>query len=613
MSPAEPKPDVHPPVNSPAVAVVVYKQEHLLPLLSTGEATARMHQGTLTVFFVSQAEEIPDWCSLPPEYVSATIVSQSISGKNYVRLLNKQLAVLKPVLFGMALSEQEGEDRYLAGKAYEPLLQQLKCPVYLVRSTEDWSLSDSLSAFVPFWDDENTRFSITTALEVSPNLHITAGKVVSPSADEHERIMQEEEFRKQTKTWEKNSRFQIKLLYSFNERHALLEEAANHDFLLTGVGKGNHLTRAVFGDFRNDLISQAQTPAIILREYQGRAGSVLSRVGSFFDTLLPTLTREDRVEAYRLIRQGGRPNRDFYTMIALSASIASLGLILDSAAVIIGAMLVAPLMSAIIGMGMASIHGDLRFLRMTLRATLLGSGIAILTGFFFGLINFHGDTTSQILQRTNPSTLDLVVALVSGVAAAYALCRKNVSNSLPGVAIAVALVPPLSTVGVCLSIGLWGLAWGALKLFLSNMVAIVFASALVFASFGFKPNLDTLKDNRRVKVFQRSFVFSAILVLVMSVLLVTRTVHDMHEADFDDEVQVELIQHLKELNIDAQLAGWKIATTSDGIFQLDVQLESPKKVTPSEVKALEKRLETSLKKQVSLDVAVSPIDKLHVE
>ena len=147
-------------------------------------------------------------------------------------------------------------------------------------------------------------------------------------------------------------------------------------------------------------------------------------------------------------------------MIALFASIAALGLILNSVAVIIGAMLVAPLMSAIIGMGMAVVHGDFRFLLLTLRATLTGAGIAVLIGFIFGLINFSSETTAQILQRTDPSTLDLVVALISGVAAAYALCRKNVSNSLPGVAIAVALVPPLlrQSVSACL------LAPGALPL-----------------------------------------------------------------------------------------------------------------------------------------------------
>ena len=606
-------PDANPPANAHATAVIINKEENLLPLLSTGLAISKMHHGTFTVFFVTPSDSAEDWFVLPAEYDSDNIVTQSITGKKHVSLLIKQLNKLKPVLLGMALDDTEGEDRYLAGKAYEPLLHQLTCTVYLVKSAEGWSLADSPTACIPFLDDQNTRFAIRTALEVSPEIRITACKVVAPSADEPERLMQQQEFDKQTKEWAQDNRVQTRLLYSFNQQQALLEEAANYDFMLSGVGRGNNLIRAIFGDFRNDLIHRTAHPTVILREYQGRTGSVLSRGWSLFDSLLPTLTKEDRIEAYRLIRQGGRPNRDFYSMIALSGSIASLGLILDSAAIIIGAMLVAPLMSAIIGMGMASIHGDIRFLRLTLRATLLGSGIAILTGFLFGLINFHGETTHQILQRTNPSTLDLVVALVSGVAAAYALCRKNVSNSLPGVAIAVALVPPLSTVGVCLSIGFWSLAWGALKLFLSNMVAIVFASALVFASFGFKPNLDTLRDNRRIKVFQRSFIASAVLVIVMSVLLVTRTVHDMHAANFDDEVQIELTQHLDELNIDAQVDDWKITTTREGVFQLDVQLQSPQGITSKDVKDLEGRLEASLNKQISLGITVDLVDKLHAE
>ena len=601
------------PANAPAVAVIVKKQENLVPLLSTGLATAQMHHGTLTVFFVTPSDETPEWFSLPAEYDSVGIVQQSITGKNCVRVLIKQLAGLKPVLLGIAMDDAKGEDRYLAGKELEPVLQQLNCPVYLVKSTADWSLPESLSAFVPFWDDENTRFAITTALEVSPKLRITAAKVVAPTANEHERQMQREEFRKQTENWAGNDRVQTKLLYSFDEQKELLQEAANYDFLLTGVGRGNRLTRTIFGDFRNKLINRTTGPAIILREYQGRAGKIISRGWSFFDCLLPTLTREDRVEAYRLIRRGGRPNRDFYSMIALSGSIAALGLILDSAAVIIGAMLVAPLMSAIIGMGMAIIHGDFRFLMLTSRATLLGAGIAILTGFFLGLINFHGDTTSQILQRTNPSTLDLVVALISGVAAAYALCRKNVSNSLPGVAIAVALVPPLATVGVCLSIGFWGLAFGAFKLFLSNMVAIIFASALVFASFGFRPKVDTLKSDRRLKVFQRAFVASGILVVCMLVLLVTRTVHDIHEAAFDDEVQVELTKHLDELGIEAEVDDRSITTTKKGVFRLAAQLESPKQITQQEVAALEDKLESSLNKQVSLDLTVIPVNVLHAD
>ena len=415
-------------------------------------------------------------------------------------------------------------------------------------------------------------------------------------------MSQMEEFQSETKEWSENDQLTTKLIYSFDEQQALLEEASRYDFLLTGVGRGNRLIRTMLGDFRNKLVNRLSGPAIIVREYQGKAGAILFKGWSVFEGLLPSLSREDRVEAYRMVRRGGRPSRDFFTMIVLSASIAALGLILDSAAVIIGAMLVAPLMSAIIGMGMAIIHGDLKFLSLTSKATLLGAGSAILTGFVFGLINFHGETTHQILQRTNPSILDLVIALISGVAAAYALCRKNVSNSLPGVAIAVALVPPLATVGVCLSIGFWGLAWGAFKLFLSNMVAIVFASALVFNLLGFRPNVDALDPERRVKVFERSIIASGILVLLILFLLVTQTFKELNKTAFDDDVHNELVTLFSELKIEAEVEDWKIVSTKYGVFQITVQVSSSNPISRKQIATMEDRLEQSLHKKVLLDL-----------
>lgn len=602
------------PIAAPTIAVVVHQQDHYLALLSSGLTNSKSHHGRLKVFCIAPTNEIPEWYFIPPEYENNDIVLESTTGKKAINQLLKDLKLLKPVLVGLPMGGRDGANRFLAGEEFEPILRQLSCPVYILKSTPGWVFKDSSdSAFIPFWDDKNTQFAIKTALDVDPNIKITAAKVLNPSVDSDEQQMQEEEFQIQTKPWAKNPRFKTKLLYSFDEEKALLEEAKNYDFLLTGASKGNQLARTLFGDHRNRLVIRSNGPAIILRESQGKTGTALFKSWSFLDKLLPTLSREDRIEAYRVIRRAGRPSRDFYSMIVLSAAIASLGLILNSAAVIIGAMLVAPLMSAITGMGMAIIHGDLRFLILTSRALLRGSAMAILTGFLFGLTNFSGEPTQQILQRTEPSTLDLIVALISGVAAAYALCRKNVSNSLPGVAIAVALVPPLSTVGVCLSIGFWGLAYGALKLFLSNMVAIVFASAVVFASLGFRPNVDTTDDHRRIKVFHRSFIASGILVALMFGLLITQAVEDTQEASLNEDVEFELAHNLSELGIKAKVTNWKISTTQKGVFQIDVQLMSPNPITNTQISAFEQRLEASLKKQVSLDVTVISTDLLHVE
>jgi uncharacterized hydrophobic protein (TIGR00271 family) len=599
---------------SPTIAVVVHHQDHYLALLSSGVINAKANQGILTVFCITSSDEIPGWYFIPPGYEDEGIILKNIAGEKAINKLLKDLKLLKPALVGFSMNDKDGADRYLAGEKFEPILQQLSCPVYVLKSTSGWIFKDSSdSAFIPFWDDRNTRFAIQTALDVNPNIKITAGKVLNPSVDEDELRMQEEEFQIQTKQWENNPRFKTKLLFSFDQEKALLGEAKNFNLLFAGASKGNQLARTLFGDYRNRLVNHADGPAIILRESQGRTGTAMFKGWSFLDKLLPTLTREDRIEAYRQVRRSGRPNRDFYSMIALSAGIASLGLLLNSTAVIIGAMLVAPLMSAIIGMGMAIIQGDMRFLMLTCKGVVRGAAVAVLAGFLFGFINFEGEVTQEVLNRTEPSSLDLAVALISGVAAAYALSRKNVANSLPGVAIAVALVPPLATIGVCLSIGLWGLAYGAFKLFLSNLVAIVFASAVVFASLGFKPNIDTTQDHRRLKVFQRSFLASGILVVLMFGILISQTVEEVEEASINDKVQLELTYHLKKLGIKADVSDWKISTTQQGGFKIDLQLKSANKIIDKDVEALEEKLEESLKKPVILDITVIPVDLFHAD
>jgi uncharacterized hydrophobic protein (TIGR00271 family) len=401
--------------------------------------------------------------------------------------------------------------------------------------------------------------------------------------------------------------------FSVDELKSLLNEAKHYDFLIVGASRGHVFTRAIFGDSRHQLVNRALRPAVILREHQGRIGSSLFRLWSVWDKVLPRLTQEDRVEAYRLIRRGGRPNRDFFTMIAMSAGIAPLGLILDSAAVIIGAMLVAPLMSAIIGMGLAIVQGDFRFLMLTLRATLSGAFVAIGTGVLLGMLHYGGETTSQMLLRTEPTTLDMAVALLSGCAAAYALCRKNVSNAHPGVAIAVALVPPLATVGVSLSGGEWGMAWGAFMLFLSNMVGIVFAGALVFASFGFKPGIAPDQDQRRIKVFQRSFMGSAILVILLIGLLAGHTVKSAQKVALKNKVKVAIERNLSGLGIPSGAADWNLTRTGKGTLLLEVELKTPRQITRKEMAVLHEEVASSLQKSLVLDLSVIPVTSHHLE
>lgn len=200
---------------------------------------------------------------------------------------------------------------------------------------------------------------------------------------------------------------------------------------------------------------------------------------------VPQLQRQDRTDLVERIQSNSQWNFDFILLMALSTLIASLGLLDDSAAVIIGAMLVAPLMTPLLGLGLAISQGNPKLAKMTLKTMALGFlvafGLAVLVGVLSG--GFH-QSTSEMDARDWPQMLDLGVAFFAGVAAAYASGRPGLLAALPGVAIAAALLPPIATSGLALSIGNFDLAIGAALLFAVNVAGIILASAIALWAVG---------------------------------------------------------------------------------------------------------------------------------
>lgn len=199
---------------------------------------------------------------------------------------------------------------------------------------------------------------------------------------------------------------------------------------------------------------------------------------------VPELKPEDRVELFESLQRGARWNADFVVMIAISTAIASLGLLQNSVAVVIGAMLVAPLMTPMIGAGLALIQRNLQMFHRSTQAMSYGIVTALAVSLFFGLVTPGLDLTPEILARGAPNVLDLGVAFLSGCAAAYAMARPNILGAMAGVAIAAALVPPLASVGLAASNLHFSVAAGALLLFTTNLVAIVLGSSVVFKVLG---------------------------------------------------------------------------------------------------------------------------------
>src|SRR5512133_194364 len=209
------------------------------------------------------------------------------------------------------------------------------------------------------------------------------------------------------------------------------------------------------------------------------------RIAKFFNRFVSRLTSDERRELIAEIKPTASPGFDFFLLVILSCSIATLGLITNSSAVIIGAMLLAPLMSPIIGMGLASIIGDDQLIKASTSALFRGALLAILLSFLMTLVNRFlpfvslQELPAEIMARTRPTPIDLIIALAGGMAAAYAMTRPNLSAALPGVAIATALMPPLCTIGFGIAMNRWDVAGGASLLFITNAVTITFASAAI--------------------------------------------------------------------------------------------------------------------------------------
>lgn len=176
----------------------------------------------------------------------------------------------------------------------------------------------------------------------------------------------------------------------------------------------------------------------------------------------------------------------FWILLVLSAVIASAGIVVDSTATVIGAMIIAPLMTPILGTVFSIESGDGKNFVRCFLLVVSGAAIVIAIGWMFGQlapVDLTADTNSQIAGRVHPRIADLVAALATGAVGAFAVSRSDVSDTLPGVAIAISLVPPLAVVGITFEAGAGDESLGALLLFLTNVGAILLSGLVVMSMF----------------------------------------------------------------------------------------------------------------------------------
>lgn len=214
---------------------------------------------------------------------------------------------------------------------------------------------------------------------------------------------------------------------------------------------------------------------------------------------------------------------NFAVLLALATIISTFGILSDSVAAVIGAMIVAPLMTPIVALAASITMGNAERAKNALVLVIMGILIVIFLSSFLSLavpnvlISFI--TNSQLATRISPNLFDLGIALAAGAAGAYALGREEISNSIPGVAIAISLVPPLSVVGISLETGSYIEAGGSFLLFLTNFFAILLAGIFIFTLMGLKSRLGPdISTNGQKRVIQAVFLGT---IIVFSILAVT--------------------------------------------------------------------------------------------
>jgi len=266
-------------------------------------------------------------------------------------------------------------------------------------------------------------------------------------------------------------------------------------------------------------------------------------------------------------------------------------------------MVVAPLMTAVMGVGMSIVRGDTLLLRRAASTLLRGMVAVIALGALLTAVVPNSAETTEVLVRTRPSLLDLGVALASGAAGAYAMCRKDVSAALAGVAIAAALVPPLASVGITLAHGHLDFAGGALLLFLTNLVAISAMSAFILLLFGFAPPAE--RKAERV-VLSRGVLGQFMLLGLIAVVLGLLTVQSVQAIAFNETVRQAIREGVAELPAMEFVEMERIEATGD-VLQIDVTVRSGETLPPAMLSVLQRDLARRLDRPVELTVTMVPM------
>ena len=296
------------------------------------------------------------------------------------------------------------------------------------------------------------------------------------------------------------------------------------------------------------------------------------------------------------------PSLNFYVLLGLSGLIATLGLLANSVAIIIGAMIIAPLIGPITGIAYSSTVANRRLLKRSFFTLLTGVLFTVFISAIAVLLIGLKSVTPEILARTNPNLLDLIIALAAGAAGAFANTRKRIADALPGVAIAVALVPPLSVVGIGLAWSETSLAIGALLLFITNLTGIIFSGVIILL----------LQSYGSVERAKQGLIFTVATLIILGVPLGLSLRGLILQNNVRYEVNEIVRDEITSLS-NGDIRSTTVKPDRDKIF-IEIELAAePDSINRDRLTRVKNILTDKLDREVELKVKIVPIETIIIK
>ena len=286
-------------------------------------------------------------------------------------------------------------------------------------------------------------------------------------------------------------------------------------------------------------------------------------------------------------------------MTSLSALIVALGLLINNTTAVIGGMLLAPIFWHTLGISLSIAEGKISQFKYHLWSIFKAIILAVfLTMILFWILPYHQDPGTEIISRSNPNIIHLLIAIFSGFAGAIAMAWPKISTSIIGVLIAAALIPPLGTISYGLIVFDLNLAGGATLLFITNLIAIIFSATIAFFMFGFRP----ISSEKAQNFMLNDIIWSIILIIIITIPLTWSLYKANIESSNEKIVKQIIIDQVKNIT-EKSIENIKIESHKDTV-KINATIFTSDIIYPSKKQIIQEKIKNTINKEVQLNLSI---------